>query len=255
MFNVFIIGPAGSGKSTLTHSLSQWLLAHDIDVVRVNLDPAVEKLPYEPDVDVREWVRADFFMEKYGLGPNGAIIASVDYMATQIEKIREEVLSSGSGYVIFDTPGQMELFVFRDIGEYLISQLSEKRSCIIFILDAVVALRASSFVSSLLLSASVFYRFHKPMINVLNKIDFINGKYLEKILGWIDNPEELHDELRKELVGTKLELSTNIYETIKEYLDIFNVLLVSAKTGAGIDTLYTVLQQIYLGGEDYIVLP
>ncbi|RLE69412.1 MAG: GTPase, partial [Thermoprotei archaeon] len=40
VFNVFIIGPAGSGKTALTNSLSMWLDQYEVDNIKVNLDPA-----------------------------------------------------------------------------------------------------------------------------------------------------------------------------------------------------------------------
>jgi ABC-type ATPase involved in cell division len=49
----FIIGTAGSGKSFFTAAFSEWLKMSKQDVAVVNLDPGALKLPYSPDVDVR----------------------------------------------------------------------------------------------------------------------------------------------------------------------------------------------------------
>jgi len=46
-------------------------------VARVNFDPAAEVVPYEADVDVRDYVTASEIMEKEGLGPNGALVVAV----------------------------------------------------------------------------------------------------------------------------------------------------------------------------------
>lgn len=48
----FVIGMAGSGKTTLVDALQQTLK----NAFLVNLDPAVQQLPYTPDVDIREAV-------------------------------------------------------------------------------------------------------------------------------------------------------------------------------------------------------
>src|SRR4030042_6806537 len=61
----FIIGTAGSGKSLFTAALSEWLKMSKQDVAVVNLDPGALKLPYSPDVDVRNYVDVGDLMEKY----------------------------------------------------------------------------------------------------------------------------------------------------------------------------------------------
>ena len=85
----FIIGTAGSGKSLFTAAFSEWLKMSKQDVAVVNLDPGVLKLPYSPDVDVRNYVDVGDLMEKYGLGPNGALIMAADLIADEIETLQK----------------------------------------------------------------------------------------------------------------------------------------------------------------------
>ena len=87
MFILFIIGTAGSGKSLLTASFTKWLKMDGQDVVTVNLDPGVLTLPYTPDVDVRNYVRVEEIMEKYMLGPNGALVMAADLIAEEAQKL------------------------------------------------------------------------------------------------------------------------------------------------------------------------
>jgi len=251
----FIIGTAGSGKSTLTSTLNNWLEDHDIRTITVNLDPAVEELPYNPDVDVRNYITVDEVMKKYKLGPNGAIIAAIDILASEIENIYEEILSFKTGYVIIDTPGQMELFAFRTVGEYIVSKLCGERGVVIYLIDAALAIKPSGFLSSMLLAASIHYRFKIAHINVLNKIDIIGEENVKKINSWLEDPERLRIELLRERSDIGKEVNESILNAIKDYLLNFEILPISAKTGYGINNLYALLQQIYLGGEDYVLLP
>ena len=78
---VFIVGTAGSGKSRLTEAFGNWLKMSKQDVATVNLDPGVDSLPYSPDIDVRDYVNISELMEKYQLGPNGALIMAADLVA------------------------------------------------------------------------------------------------------------------------------------------------------------------------------
>ena len=61
---VFLIGTAGSGKSLLTAAYSNWLKIGKQKVITLNLDPGVLKLPYFPDVDVRNLLKIEEIMEK-----------------------------------------------------------------------------------------------------------------------------------------------------------------------------------------------
>ncbi len=101
------IGTAGSGKTTLTAEFGKYLSENGYRVAYVNLDTGVKRLPYTPNLDVREKVTAWSLMDE-GLGPNGgAIVKSYDILAEYTggeyaEKIRE--LEKESDYVLIDTP-------------------------------------------------------------------------------------------------------------------------------------------------------
>lgn len=69
---VFMVGMAGSGKSSLTAAYSEWLKGSDQDVLIANFDPGATALPYNPDIDSRRYVDVEKLMLDYKLGPNGA---------------------------------------------------------------------------------------------------------------------------------------------------------------------------------------
>ena len=91
MYIVFIIGTAGSGKSLLTASFTEWLKMSKQKVTTINLDPGVITLPYSPDIDVRDYVSIGELMEKHGLGPNGALVMAADLIAEETDTIAEEI--------------------------------------------------------------------------------------------------------------------------------------------------------------------
>ncbi|HKZ63876.1 MAG TPA: ATP/GTP-binding protein, partial [Thermoplasmata archaeon] len=72
--NLYFIGTAGSGKTALTQAFRVWMESQGLDALQVNMDPGVDSLPYEPAVDIRDWIRLDEIMRERGLGPNGAQI-------------------------------------------------------------------------------------------------------------------------------------------------------------------------------------
>jgi GTPase SAR1 family protein len=111
---------AGSGKSLLTASFSNWLKIAKQNIITINLDPGVSTLPYTPDIDIRDYIKIEQLMKQYGLGPNGAVIMAADLIAEETERITEEISTFTPDIVLIDTPGQMELFAFRASGLYCI---------------------------------------------------------------------------------------------------------------------------------------
>ncbi len=69
---IYFVGTAGSGKSTMVQAYKEWLDHNGIDSIIVNLDPGADSLPYEADIDIREWIDLGGVMDEYALGPNGA---------------------------------------------------------------------------------------------------------------------------------------------------------------------------------------
>jgi len=127
MIFVYMIGTAGSGKSTLTGAFQEWCNRHGYDAIAVNLDPGALRLPYEPEVDVREWISLDEVMKEYNLGPNGAQVVCADMLALNAKEVEERINEYSADYVLLDTPGQLELFVFRSTGKVIVEQLNKKK--------------------------------------------------------------------------------------------------------------------------------
>lgn len=53
----------------------------------VNLDPAVSKVPYGAKIDIRGTVNYKEVMKQYSLGPNGAIMTSLNLFATRFDQV------------------------------------------------------------------------------------------------------------------------------------------------------------------------
>ena len=254
MYFIFFLGTAGSGKSYLTGALAEWLEDHELSVTKVNLDPAVEWLPYSPDVDVRDYVEVRKVMEKYGLGPNGALITSVDMLVSYVDKIRDEIENLKSNYVLVDTPGQMELFAFRQSGPYITSLISQGyKSVAVYLIDSFFVHQPTSFVSALLLAISIHLRLGVPQIHVLSKSDLVPSDKIEKVTTWLGDPLTLIDDIEQDRVSRSLrDVVIQIEEALKELSLISEVIPVSSKTGEGLDELYGEIQRILAGGEDYL---
>jgi GTPase SAR1 family protein len=246
----FIIGTAGSGKSLLTAAFSEWLKISKQDVAVVNLDPGALKLPYSPDVDIRNYVDVGNLMEKYDLGPNGALIMAADLIADEVENISRDIEAANADVVLVDTPGQMELFAFRASGPYIVNELTREPRAIVYLFDAVFSVNPLNYVSNMFLSAAVYNRFFQPQVHLLSKCDLLPRKEIERITDWSANPKALENSI-EQLEGTKRLFSRNIVHAISQLGLKFLLIPVSAKTNEGLINFNTALERILTGGEKY----
>ena len=247
---VYFIGTAGSGKSTLTSNFQKWFKTRGLDAIIVNLDPGAENLPYEPDVDIRDWISLREVMETYQLGPNGAQIACADMIALNTEDVKKSIESFKSDYIIVDTPGQLELFVFREAGKYTVEFLNPEKSVICYLLDPSLAKTASGFVSQLLLSITTNFRLNQPQINILSKSDLLSDEELDIIKRWSDNPDDLYGAVITEEASVYREMNEGILQLIQGFGGYTRLIPTSKKEFFGIDDIYTGIQLQFKGGED-----
>ena len=234
-----------------TAAFSEWLKISKQDVAVVNLDPGALKLPYSPDVDVRNYVDVGILMEKYGLGPNGAVIFAADLIADEIENIAKDIDATDADVVLVDTPGQMELFAFRASGPYIVNELTKEPKTLIYLFDAVFSNNPLNYVSNMFLSAAVYNRFFQPQIHLLSKCDLLPDSEIGRITDWAVNTRSLEDSIEQKLEGTKRLFSRNIMQSINQLGIKFLLIPVSAKTNKGLTNTNTALERILAGGDKY----
>jgi GTPase SAR1 family protein len=251
MVVVFVVGTAGSGKSLLTASLTEWLKVDKQKTAIVNLDPGVVNLPYAPDIDIRNSIDLDQIMEDYNLGPNGALVLAADLIAEEAESIGGRIEDLQSDVVIVDTPGQMELFAFRASGPYIANELTKEQKAIVYLFDAVFSFNPLNYVSNMFLSAAVYNRFFFPQLHVLSKCDLLPAEEVSRILEWSADPDALEVVIEENLSGTRMLLSREMMRAIYGLGLEFQLIPVSGKTNEGLIELSSALQRILTGGEKF----
>jgi len=246
---LYFVGTAGSGKTTLTYAFQEWMNSQGYDAITINLDPGVEELRYAPDVDVREMISLYNVMEEYNLGPNGAQIVCADLLALKINEIKEIVDGFDTDYVLIDTPGQIELFAFRETSGTIVDVLGPN-SAMAFLFDPFLSKTSSGFISQVMLSATTQFRFHLPFINVLSKSDLLDEKGKDRIMNWSKQPETLLDDAINENPSMEKQLSIELFRVI-EQIGVYKALTpISSETMTGMEDLYSIIQQIFMGSED-----
>jgi hypothetical protein len=247
--SIFISGTAGSGKSLLTSKLYEYYTKNGAFASVLNLDPGVENLPYTCDIDVRDYVDIVSIMQKYDLGPNGAMIMANDLIASKIDDIQNEVNRVNPDYLIVDTPGQIELFAYRSSGPFLVENIAAEEKTNIFLFDGALITSPVNFVSIALLATSIRLRLNVPTVNVLTKTDLIGAK-LKDILQWTTSLSTLENAISKEADGDTYTLTTNILRGLNLGGFAQGLIPVSNVTGEGLVNLQGALSRILNLGEE-----
>lgn len=242
---IVFIGPAGSGKTSLSKALGEWIERNEgLRVAYVNLDPAVEILPYIPHFDARTLVRARDLMVKEGLGPNGAIVKSIDLLAEKSVTVHRRLARLKGDILIVDTPGQSESFIFRPAGPKLLRVIRMVAPAVgVYVTDPTLGLKGTEAAIALMMSLVTQLRLDIDTVPVINKIDLVENRELMETYHL--KLSEVKKELEKEGRGVLTDIATGFIELLEQYMQSVRVVAVSAKTGEGLDELYKLVHETF----------
>lgn len=230
---VLIVGPAGSGKSLLTSEFGKYL-ENNYTVRFINLDAGVLEVPYNPDFDVRDYFTLGEIMAEENLGPNGATLEAVERLSSlNLPKFEDD-------FVLFDTPGQLEPFVFRG-GADDFRQFTD--GCI-YLVDGTAPM--NTFPSQYLYSLASQYALEMPMVRALNKIDILDPERIEELERMMRDPRMFRE---MEDVGMRSQMNMDIANLLMEMYSPSQFPAISAKTNKGFENLATILIETVRTGE------
>ena len=248
--NVFFVGTAGSGKSTLVGAYRRWLDSNGVDAITINMDPGAETLPYDPDIDIREWINLGEVMEEYGLGPNGAQIVAADLMAVNIDKMMRVFAEYSTDYVLIDTPGQLELFAFRESSGMTVDAFGREDSMLVYLSDPSLCKTPNGFISAMTLGALVQFRLQLPMLNLLSKCDTLSDDDEQRMLDWYSEPDALYGDLLDADSVPQTVVGMELFKAMENTGVFGEIRSVSAQDEIGLEEIYVASQLAFFGGED-----
>ncbi|XP_076443792.1 GPN-loop GTPase 2-like [Babylonia areolata] len=175
-FGQVVIGPPGSGKTTYCAGMSQFLETLGRDVAVINLDPANDVLPYRCDVNIADLITVSDVMTHLKLGPNGGLIYCMEYLEKNLDWLRVKLAPLKDKYLIFDFPGQVELYTHHNSVRNIVQQLltvDDHRLVAVHLVDSHYCSDPGKFISVLLTSLATMLQVELPHLNLLSKADLI----------------------------------------------------------------------------------
>lgn len=176
MFGQIVIGPPGSGKSTYCKAMAEFMKTLGRKAAIINLDPANDALPYACNADISELITIDDAMDSVGFGPNGGLVFCIEYLEKNLNWLQERLAKLEGHYLLFDCPGQVELYTHHDSMRNIFSRLTadwKHRLAVVHLVDSHYCSDPGKFISVLLTSLATMIHIELPFVNVLSKADLI----------------------------------------------------------------------------------
>ena len=182
VFGQLVFGPPGSGKTKYCSIMQEVLTSLGRTVFVVNLDPANDRLYYDCHLNIFDLINIQDVMANCKLGPNGSLIycmefleKNVEWLIDNLEKLCKKKDSTSYPYLLFDVPGQVELYTHHKSVKNIIEKLVklDYRLCSVNLIDSYYAADPAKYISVLLMSLSAMLQIELPHVNILSKMDLI----------------------------------------------------------------------------------
>ncbi|CCH62603.1 hypothetical protein TBLA_0H03220 [Henningerozyma blattae CBS 6284] len=250
---VLVMGPAGAGKSTFCNSIISHMQTIGRRAHIVNLDPAAEPNKYEFTVDIRDLISLEDVMEELDLGPNGALVYCFEYLMKNLDWLDEEIGDYNDEYLIFDCPGQIELYTHIPILPNIVRHLQQHLNfslCATYLMESTFIVDNSKFFSGSLAAMSAMILLELPHINILSKMDLVKDDYSRRKLKKFLNPDPmlLISESNKNMNPKFYRLNNAIAHLVDDF-GMIQYLPLESKNPESVATIISYIDDVTQWGE------
>lgn len=157
------------------------------------------------------------------LGPNGALVYCMEFLLENIEWLEDKLdRFIDNDYIVFDLPGQIELYTHFPFMSNLIKRLHDWNFRIqaVYLLDSQFMSDSPKFFGGCLSALSCMVQLQVPHINVMSKMDLLCGNDTERIEEFsFPDTDMLLKELSHHTTGRHMRLN----EAMGKLLDDFSM--------------------------------
>jgi len=161
----------------------------------------------------------DDVKEEMQLGPNGALVYCLEYLLENIGWLIDQLGDLNTeDYVLFDCPGQIELFSHLDVMTRIINMLQKTgfALCSIYVIDSTFINEEAKFISGILVTLATMMNLGLPHLSVLSKCDLVMDKKL--LSRFLKNKVDLNkEEFPSHFSEKYLELTKSIKSVVDDY--------------------------------------
>jgi translation initiation factor IF-2 len=142
--------------------------------------------------------------------------------------------------MLFDTPGQIEVFTWSASGAIITETLAASfPAVVVYVLDTPRCTSPVTFMSNMLYACSILYKTRLPFVLAFNKTDVVSCEFAKE---WMQDFDTFHEAMTDEtsFIAT---LSRSMSVVLEEFYQNLRAVGVSALTGEGIDELFEAVDE------------
>lgn len=223
--------------------LTSYLYKNKVPPYVINLDPACLEVPYPANVDIRDTVNYKEVMKSYSLGPNGAIITSLNLFSTRFDQVMSIIdkRKNDFEFILFDTPGQIEVFTWSASGTIITDTLgSTFPTVIVYVMDIVKSNNPITFMSNMLYACSILYKTKLPFLIAFNKIDVVDHSFAKE---WMTDFEAFDAAIDSE-TSYMANLTRSLSLVLDKFYENISTVGVSAASGLGMKEFFQKVDEL-----------
>jgi GTPase SAR1 family protein len=216
-------------------------------------------------------------MKQHNLGPNGAIMTSLNLFSTKFDQViqileqrafhtdndtkedgKRTVPKKKLDFILVDTPGQIEAFTWSASGSIVTEALATSFPTVLaYVVDTPRCVASlNTFMSNMLYACSMLYRSRLPLLVVFNKCDVVG---CEMCMEWMDDFEKFQEAMDTFISSSNGDgyyacLTRSLSLVLDEFYRNLKRVGVSAVTGFGVDTFWDVVRSSCDDFEDDYVM-
>lgn len=159
--------------------------------------------------------------EEYLMGPNGALVYCMEFLLENLEWLEGKLDAFiDNDYIVFDLPGQIELYTHFPFMRQLIQNLErwDFRIQALYFLDSQFMSDAGKFFGGCMTALSAMIQLEVPHLNVMSKMDLASSMDKQRIEEYMyPDVDNLVSELSKRTGSRYLRLNAAMGALLDEY--------------------------------------